>query len=100
MGKLIHESRYPRAKKDIIVDNVVSIGFLKKGGVLGVFAEQSSIIISGSGVLQKRSFCEIFLKVKPSDICGIKDSTYLTESPILRDMSGSRASRRLQSSAL
>ncbi len=36
MGKLIHESRYSRVKKDIIIDNVISIDFLKKGDILEV----------------------------------------------------------------
>lgn len=36
MGKLIHESRYRRSKKDLIIDNAISIDFLKKGDVLEV----------------------------------------------------------------
>ena len=36
MGKLIHESRYQRTKKDVIIDNTISIDFMKKGDVLEV----------------------------------------------------------------
>ncbi|MDD2666693.1 MAG: CRISPR-associated protein Cas4 [Methanocellales archaeon] len=36
MGKHIHESRYQRRKKDIIIDNAISIDFVKKGDVIEV----------------------------------------------------------------
>jgi CRISPR-associated exonuclease Cas4 len=36
MGKLLHESRYKREKKDIIIDNAISIDFVKRGDVLEV----------------------------------------------------------------
>ncbi|MEA2054551.1 MAG: CRISPR-associated protein Cas4 [Candidatus Thermoplasmatota archaeon] len=36
MGKLIHGSSYRRAKKDIIIDNAISIDFVKNGDILEV----------------------------------------------------------------
>jgi len=36
LGKFIHESRYKRAQKDIIIDNTISIDFVKKGDILEV----------------------------------------------------------------
>lgn len=36
MGKLVHESSYHRTKKDVIIDNAISIDFMKKGDVLEV----------------------------------------------------------------
>ncbi len=36
MGKLIHESRYRRMKKDVVIDNVMSIDFVKKGDIIEV----------------------------------------------------------------
>ena len=36
MGKLIHESRYKRTKKELIIDNAIAIDFVKKGDVLEV----------------------------------------------------------------
>ena len=36
MGKLIHESRYRRMKKEVLIDNVMSIDFVKKDDIIEV----------------------------------------------------------------
>jgi CRISPR-associated exonuclease Cas4 len=36
MGKLIHESRYQREKKEVIIDSAIAIDFIKKGDILEI----------------------------------------------------------------
>ena len=82
MGKLLHEARYGRAKKEIIIDNTISIDFIRKRDILEVHDIKKSRKMKDAHRYQLLYYL-YYLHQRGVDAIGVLDYPLLNKKEII-----------------
>jgi len=83
IGKLLHETRFQRTKKEIIIDNTIAVDFIKKGDTLEIHDIKKSKKMRKAHKLQLLYYL-YYLKQRGIDAIGVLNYPLLNKKETLK----------------